>query len=253
VVVHVPHAMTLVGASLKVATDSWEHLAVLTLEEIFPPFGLVITGGDVELRVLRDDDLPELVNLVRGGIQEPGRPMPFLTDWHQQTYSPGSPDGFPASSLAWWWTQRAQFAADNWRLALTVRQRGALVGMQDLGASNFNVSRTIKTGSWLGLAHQGQGLGTLMRQLAVGLAFDELGAVQCRSAYIVGNHASAAVSRKTGYVTDGQRRIVQRARDGEVGADEQGVVVTPDTYRRPEIKVTTRGVDSLKEFLAIGR
>lgn len=53
---------------------------MLTLEDIFPPFGLLISSGPVVLRVLRDSDLPELVDLVRGGIQAPGQPMPFLQD-----------------------------------------------------------------------------------------------------------------------------------------------------------------------------
>ena len=51
---------------------------MLTLEEVFPPFALRIACGPLELRVLRDDDLPELVELVRSGIQAPGMPMPFL-------------------------------------------------------------------------------------------------------------------------------------------------------------------------------
>ncbi len=41
---------------------------MLTLEDIFPPFALLIASGPVELRVLRDDDFPELVELIRGGI-----------------------------------------------------------------------------------------------------------------------------------------------------------------------------------------
>lgn len=48
--------------------------------------------------------------------------------------------------------------------------------MQDLHAENFAQRRHIETGSWLGLPHHGKGTGTLMRQLAVGFAFDELGA-----------------------------------------------------------------------------
>lgn len=64
---------------------------MLTLEEIFPPFGLRISCGPVTLRVLRDDDLPEVVELVRGGIQAPGLPMPFLLAWHQDPFAPGTP------------------------------------------------------------------------------------------------------------------------------------------------------------------
>ena len=224
---------------------------MLTLEEIFPPFGLRISCGPVTLRVLRDDDLPEVVELVRGGIQAPGLPMPFLLAWHQDPFAPGTPDGFPTTSLAWWWTQRATFSPEEWRLALVVRRDGVIVGMQDLHAQNFAQTRQVMTGSWLGRAYQGMGTGTLMRQLAVGLAFDELGATQCESGYIEGNHASAAVSRKVGYVDNGRRRIIQQTQQGKVGVDEQRVVVTPPTYVRPAEPVSVEGAESLRRFLGI--
>ena len=63
---------------------------MLTLEDIFPPFALRIACGPVALSVLRDDDLPELVELVRAGIQDPDLPMPFLRDWHEEPFAPGS-------------------------------------------------------------------------------------------------------------------------------------------------------------------
>ena len=226
---------------------------MLTLEEVFPPFALRISCGPLELRVLRDDDLPELVELVRGGIQVPGLPMPFLRDWHEEAFEPGSPDGFPTTSLSWWWTQRASFAPDDWRLALVVRRDGVLVGMQDLHATDFALTRLVMTGSWLGSAHQGMGTGTLIRQLVVGFAFDELGADQCESGYIVGNRASAAVSRKVGYVNNGQRRIVQHTRQGKVGVHEQRVVVTPATFVRPDDHVSVEGASALRRFLGIYR
>ncbi|GAA2030371.1 GNAT family protein [Terrabacter terrae] len=224
---------------------------MLTIEEIFPPFGLRITSGTVEMRVLRDEDIPELVELICGGVQAPDLPMPFLNDWHAQPFQPGSPEGFPTASLAWWWSQRATFAPEDWRMALTVRRDGVLVGMQDVHAKSFRQARHVETGSWLGLRHQGRGTGTLMRQLAVGFAFDELGARSCGSGYIVGNHASAAVSRKTGYVTNGLNRIVQHTTDGAIGVDEQRVLVTPGTYIRPQASVTTQGADALRRFLAL--
>lgn len=226
---------------------------MLTLEDIFPPFALLIASGPIELRVLRDVDLPELVDLVRGGIQVADQPMPFLHDWHKQPFAAGSPDGFPTTSLAWWWAQRAQFAPDHWRLALTVRRDGELVGMQDFHARDFAQTRHVETGSWLGLAHQGRGTGTLMRQLVVGFAFDELGALECGSGYILGNHASAAVSRKTGYVEDSRRRIVQRTAQCKVGVDEQRMLVTPATYVRQDGEVTVTGADALRRFFAIER
>ncbi|MDZ5619536.1 GNAT family protein [Nocardioides sp. HM23] len=224
---------------------------MLTLEEVFPPFALRIAGGPLELRVLRDDDLPKLVELVRAGIQVPDLPMPFLQAWHEEPFAPGSPDGFPTTSLRWWWTQRATFAPDEWRLALVVRHEGELVGMQDLHAKDFAQTRNVMTGSWLGRAHHGMGIGTLMRQLVVAFSFDELGADQCESGYIVGNHASASVSRKVGYLDNGRRRIVQRTRQGTVGVDEQRVVVTPTTFVRAEDQVSVEGANAVRRFLGI--
>jgi RimJ/RimL family protein N-acetyltransferase len=225
---------------------------MLILEEVFPPFALRITCGPLELRVLRDDDLPELVELVRGGIEAPGLPMPFLQAWHEEAFAPGSPDGFPTSSLRWWWTQRATFAVDEWRLALVVRRDEEVVGMQDLHAKDFAQTRHVMTGSWLGRAHHGRGTGTLMRQLVVGFAFDELGAEQCESGYIVGNHASAAVSRKVGYVDNGRRPIVQHTRHGKVRADEQLVTVTPATFVHTKDSISVEGADAVRHFLGIG-
>ena len=226
---------------------------MLAIEDIFPPFGLRIACGPLELRVLRDEDFPALVELVREGIQVPDSPMPFLQAWHEEPFAPGSPDGFPASSLAWWWTQRAAFAPQDWRLALTVRRDGELVGVQDLHARNFAQTRHIDSGSWLGRAHHGRGTGTLMRQLVVGFAFDELGALECESGYILGNHASAAVSRKAGYTENGRRRVTQRRAEGIVGVTEQQVLVTPDTFVRPDEQVDVAGADALRRFLAIER
>jgi RimJ/RimL family protein N-acetyltransferase len=171
---------------------------------------------------------------------------------YEEPFSPGSPDGFPTTSLAWWWTQRATFAQDEWRLALAVRRDGVLVGMQDLHAKDFDRTRHVMTGSWLGRAHHGKGTGTLMRQLSVGFAFGELRADRCESGYILGNHASAAVSRKVGYVDNGRQRIVQHTRRGKVEVDEQRVVVTPGTFVRPGGEVTVDGADQLRHFLGIG-
>lgn len=226
---------------------------MLTLEEIFPPYGLRITCRNVELRVLRDEDFPELVELVQNGISVSGLPMPFPRAWHEEPYAPGTPDGFPATSLSWWWTQRSTFAPDRWNLALTVRCDGELVGVQDVMAQDFPLTHWVTTGSWLGRAHQGRGLGTLMRQMAVGFAFDELDALTCESAYVVSNHASAAVSRKTGYVDNGRVHGVQHTREGTVGMEEQRVVVTPETYVRPGEPVTYEGTQALRRVFGIER
>jgi hypothetical protein len=108
---------------------------MITLDEVFPPFALQISCGRVALRVLRDDDLPELVELVRGGI----------------------------------------------------------------------------------------------------------------------DHASAAVSRKAGYVDSGRRPIVQGTRNGPVAVDEHRVAVTPDTCVSQDGAVAVEGAEVLRRSLGIDR
>lgn len=123
--------------------------------------------------------------------------------------------------------------------------------MQDFHGRHFPQTRHILTGSWLGRAHQGRGTGTLMRQMVVGFAFDELGALECESGYGEGNAASAAVSRRAGYVDNGHRRIVQTTRGGVQAVTERRVLVTPETFRRPDGPITVEGAEALRTFLEI--
>ena len=69
----------------------------------------------------------------------------------------------------------------------------------------------------------------------------------------MGNHASAAVSRKVGYVDNGRRRIVQHTGQAKVGVDEQRVMVTPATFVGPADPVSVEGAEVLRRFLGIDR
>ena len=53
---------------------------------------------------------------------------------------------------------------------------GEPIGMQDLAAEHFRAVRSVESGSWLGRAHQGRGLGREMREAMLHLAFEGLGA-----------------------------------------------------------------------------
>ncbi|MEZ5094858.1 MAG: GNAT family N-acetyltransferase [Nocardioides sp.] len=151
--------------------------------------------------------------------------MPFLRDWHEEPFALGSPHGFPATS-GMVVDPTGELRARGLAAGPRGPSRGRAGRVQDLHAQDFAQTRHVETGSWLGGAHQGVGTGTLMRQLVVGFAFDEL-VETCGSGYLAGNHASAAVSRKVGYVDNGRQRIVQHTRAGKTGVDEQRVVVTP--------------------------
>jgi hypothetical protein len=53
---------------------------------------------------------------------------------------------------------------------LLARADGAPIGIQSLSATGFAVDRTVETGSWLGAASQGRGLGAEMRAAVLELA-----------------------------------------------------------------------------------
>ena len=50
-----------------------------TLTDIYPLYALQVTAGDLQLRVVRDDDIPELVALAQDGDPRPGRDAVFLS------------------------------------------------------------------------------------------------------------------------------------------------------------------------------
>jgi RimJ/RimL family protein N-acetyltransferase len=81
---------------------------------------------------------------------------------------------------------------------------GEVVGVQDINAEHFATLRSVHTGSWLGLAHQGQGLGKEMRQAILHLAFAGLGALEAHSGAFFDNEASLATSRSVGYQPNGE-------------------------------------------------
>ena len=78
------------------------------------------------------------------------------------------------------------------------------IGIQELRATGFPTLRTVETGSWLGRAFQGQGIGTEMRAAVLALAFDGLGAEVASSGAMDGNAASRRVSEKLGYEPNGE-------------------------------------------------
>ncbi len=211
-----------------------------TLAEIYPPLGLTITMGDLELRLPTDDDLPGLVELTRGGIH-PADQMPFQTPWTRQS-GPAAEAGLVENA------GRSRSATpQQWLLGFLVLQDGQPVGRQNLKASDFLVTKQVSSGSWLGMAHQGRGIGTRMRAMTLCLAFDHLGAEVATSSAFADNPASLAVSRKLGYRDNGRER---EARDGEWVWDQKFLLLEPD-FIRPGEQVTVQGVQRFREFIGL--
>lgn len=212
-----------------------------SLTDIWPPYAVRITEGDLVLAVVRDDDVPGLVDLALSGIHPPDR-MPFSTPWTQ-----AEPAVLPANMYRYFCGTRAAFGPGGFSLQLAVRCAGRLVGTQGFDASDFSLTRTGETGSWLGQAFQGNGIGTRMRQAVCAFAFDELGATEITSGAFVDNPASLAVSRKVGYQPNGVVRL--KRGDGDVQANQKLVLTAATFVRGPAI--TVEGAAVLRQFLGL--
>jgi RimJ/RimL family protein N-acetyltransferase len=169
----------------------------MALVDRWPLFGLRVTTRRLELRYPDDELALALAELAVRGVHEPGA-MPFSIPW---TEAP--PDELPRNSLQWYWRSRAELSPAKWHMDLAVLVDGDVVGAQGIFASDFVTRGGVETGSWLGLAHQGAGIGTEMRRAVLHLAFAGLGADFAETAAWEDNPASLAVTRKLGYEPNG--------------------------------------------------
>jgi RimJ/RimL family protein N-acetyltransferase len=172
----------------------------------WPLFDLVIRTPLLELRLPREDEFTALIDLAGQGIHDP-ETMPFFVPWTDL-----EPKQRARTTAQWLWGHRANWSPENWTFTSAVFVEGGPVGMQDMSAQQFRAVRSVETGSWLGRAHQGQGLGREMRQAMLHLAFAGLGAEEARSGAFEDNAASLATSRSVGYEENGEAR--ERRRDG---------------------------------------
>jgi RimJ/RimL family protein N-acetyltransferase len=210
--------------------------------EIWPPYGVSLIENDLRMTVITDDDIPGLVDLALRGIHEPEQ-MPFAIPW-----TAVEREVLPANMVRYYSGVRANFTPEKFELHFAVRIAGALVGTQGIHASDFAITRTGESGSWLGREFQGKGIGTRMRRVICAFAFDYLGAQEVTSGAFLDNPASLAVSAKVGYRPNGRFRM--KRREGEVAVNQR-LLLTPEAFIRGEpIEVT--GAEELRAFLKLG-
>lgn len=174
--------------------------------EHWPLFGLRVTTDRLELRPPTDDDLFALADAAAAGIHDPGT-MPFKAPWSEQPLGV-----LERGVVQHGWKIRATWRVDEWNLPLAVVLDGEVVGVQNVIARSFRVTRALSTGSWLTRAVQGRGLGREMRAAALALAFEGLGAATAATAAYEDNARSLGVTRSLGYEDDGWE---VRARKGQ--------------------------------------
>ena len=120
----------------------------------WPLYSLAVATPRLELRLPGEDQLATLAALAGAGVHRPGE-RPFLTPWT---------DGTGTDRARWvlreHWGQLAGWTVAAWQLGLGVFRDGEPLGVVTLRARDFPVVREVTTSSWLGLAHQGRGVGT---------------------------------------------------------------------------------------------
>ena len=176
--------------------------------ELSPLAAIRVRTPRLELRLGTHDEVLALGALAETGIHPPDE-MPFGIAWTDDAGRPGFVDRFAAFHEA----QLVAWQPSDWTLNLLVWEGATLVGTQGVSGTRFAAERTVATGSWLGQAHQGRGIGTEMRAAVLELAFSGLGAEAATSNWLAGNNSSRRVSEKLGYAVSGE--TVQSPRTGE--------------------------------------
>ena len=167
------------------------------LAELFPPAGIVIRTPRLELRWPTTDDLCDLAVVAAAGVHDEAT-MPFLTPWTR-----GTPEERARSVLQWSWGTWGSWEPRKWSWSSVTVVDGQVVGTQGIQAVDFGVCRTVETGSWIGMAHQGQGIGKEMRAAMLHFAFAGLGAVLATTGAFEDNPSSLGVTRSLGYAANG--------------------------------------------------
>jgi len=168
---------------------------------IWPLYDLRIRTPRLELRLPTEAELVSLAEIALAGIHADAE-MPFSIPWTRLP-SPEFEWGF----VRYHWRTRGEWVPEHWTLELAAFRDGAPIGMQALLAGDFPRLRTVRTGSWLGLASQGRGLGKEMRAAILAFAFDGLGADVAETEAFADNAASIGVTRALGYEENGVGRM----------------------------------------------
>jgi RimJ/RimL family protein N-acetyltransferase len=190
----------------------------------------------LELRLATHAELRELGEVAQAGIHDPAT-MPFYVPWTDNSGRRGFVDEFVEHHEA---TVR-NWRPERWNLPLVAFADGRPVGMQTIRSERFAETRTVDTGSWLGRAWQGRGLGTEQRAAVLSLAFDGLGALTATSGSIAGNPQSLGVSRKLGYRETGSKTVAPRG----APVEELLLELHRDEFESP-VPVEIRGLDGLR-------
>ena len=209
---------------------------------LWPLLDLRLSTGDLVLRLPREEELPAFSAVVAEGIHPPGE-MPFGIPWTDEPSPQRERD-----SYRWWMSARADISPESWTLTFGVWIAGEPAGFQDLIGREFLKLRTVRTGSWLGSRFQGRGVGKLMRQAVLALAFDDLGAEIAESEAFIDNPASNRVSLGVGYQPNGFGRLAPHGTPRET---QRFRMTLQDWRARPRPEMTVEGLAACLDLLGL--
>ena len=201
------------------------------LVQYWPIAGLVVRTPRLELRWPSTDDLVALAALAAKGIHAPDF-VPFMEPWTNA--DPGG--DLQRGVLQWNWRTAGAWTPDEWRYNPVTVVEGEVVGTQGITGETFAVRRTVASGSWLGLEHQGKGIGQEMRAAILHLAFEGLGAQRAETGAFEQNGPSIGVTTHLGYRPNGDAII---AKEGERAREVLFVLDRDDWLprRRDDIEI----------------
>jgi RimJ/RimL family protein N-acetyltransferase len=181
------------------------------LADHLPIYRLRLRTERLELRLPATfDEIAELAEVAVAGVHDPDF-MPFGIPW-----TAAEPKQVARGVALWYHRAIGRWDEQAWTLPFYVFRDGEPIGVQDIKGHEFTVTREVGTGSWIGRAHQGKGLGKEMRAAVLHFAFAGLDAEFATSGSYDGNAASAGVSRSLGYREDGIKHpVVQGVRRTE--------------------------------------
>jgi RimJ/RimL family protein N-acetyltransferase len=168
-------------------------------------YGLRLRTPRLELRLGTREELVEVHELARQGIHPPDE-MPFEYPWTDRS----DDADFVEQCIAFHESALRDWRPSRWSFNPLVFLAGQPIGSQGMRAEDFPTRREVDTGSWLGQAFQGQGIGTEMRTALLEFAFRVLSAEAALSGSVFGNESSKRVSEKLGYAIVGTSTIAPR-------------------------------------------
>ena len=171
---------------------------------VWPLFDLRVRTQRLELRYVDDELACALALLAAQGVHDPAS-MPFSIPWTDV-----EPPQQQLNTMQFYWRSRAELSPSAWNINLAVIVGGEVVGSTALIAHDFPILRQFETGSWLGRAHQGRGLGKEMRAASLQLGFAGFGARWATTGAWADNGPSLGVTHALGYEPQGSRRSVRR-------------------------------------------